>query len=154
MPSIEEIIAAEKAHLDQLLRAAFDAGRASMKADMLKALDADLPDKVDLDYRSASTHDRIRAPRGLARKMMQRVLNDNAIYGMTVAQIVDARATAYEKMLKASSIRSELRRGASEGLYIERNGKWFLHEVSSGTSSDKLDQQPTGGTSFVEFEQK
>lgn len=137
MPTIQEIIASEQRRLEQVLKAAYESGKADARSEMLKVLGAETQNVVSTsNSEEHSISERKRAPRGLALRMIRSLLEDNAIYGMTVAEIMDARTTSEEKMLAASSVRSVLRKGAEDGTFVERHGKWYL---ASSTMSDVED---------------
>lgn len=84
-------------------------------------VDADEPEDSD-----DTIHDRKRAPKGLVRKVIKRALAGRP--GLTPAEIETTAQGALEKMIRASSYRSELRKGREAGLYREDGGKWFLAE--------------------------
>lgn len=133
MVRIEDIITAEQKRLEGVLRAAYDAGKADAKTEMLAVLSGerqDMPASSSEDRSSESG--RKRAPRGLPKKLTKRVLKENAIYGSTPQDILDAATDEFEKMISISSIRSELRKGLKEGAYKEADGKWYLATQISG----------------------
>jgi hypothetical protein len=76
-----------------------------------------------------SVEERQRAPKGVARKLAMRVLY-STIGGMTPAEILKHASSDHEKMVKPASMRSELRNGKQETLYIDENGKWMLTETA------------------------
>lgn len=69
---------------------------------------------------------RQRAPRGLARKVCMRALLRKD--GMMPREIEATAEGDMERMISASSFRSELRNGREHGLYRDEGGKWFLTE--------------------------
>ena len=69
--------------------------------------------------------ERQRAPKGIVRKFIIRVLADND-NGMTPPAIVARAETEFEKMIKLASVRSELRAGRADGRYRDDNGHWYL----------------------------
>ena len=69
--------------------------------------------------------DRKRAPRGLPKKLIETALGNNND-GISVTSIMDSATTELEKMVAASTIRSELRKGQAAGRYKETNGLWYL----------------------------
>lgn len=81
----------------------------------------------DSDHDGAESYQRQRAPKGLPKKLIDRVLSGQT-GGVSPQDIVDAAATEYEKMIKLSSIRGELRNGQRERRYSERDGLWFKRE--------------------------
>lgn len=139
MPSIQEIIAAEQKRLEQVLRAAYESGKADAKSEMLKVLGGETPNGVSpASSEEQPVSARKRAPRGLALRMITARLKDNAIYGMTVREILDSRMTSDEKMLAPSSIRAVLRKGAEDGTFEERNGKWYLASPETSDAVEML----------------
>lgn len=127
MASITEIIHAEQKRIETVLRAAYEAGKADAKREMLLVLSGGDPKSAISDGFDDTDGDRKRAPRGLPRKLTTRVLYENYIFGgVTPQKICDAAVTDYEKMIAPSSIRSELRRGAEEGRYEESGDGWTL----------------------------
>lgn len=127
MAEIDDIIAAEQKRLEHVLRAAYDAGRKAAKQELLAVLSSDTPtpSHVSADDGGA-IKSRQRAPKGLPRKLVSRVLHENHFLGSTPQNIVDAAVTEDEKMIAVSTIRSELRKGKDEGRYVERDGLWSL----------------------------
>ena len=93
-----------------------------------------------LDYQhdepTESAGDRLRAPKGLPRELVKRALAANP-NGLIPADIEKYAETDYERMVKLTTIRSELRRGKEEGLYVERGGIWTLSD-SLNTEGDPL----------------
>jgi hypothetical protein len=81
----------------------------------------------------SATHDRKRAPRGLVRDVVKRALDKQP--GLTPAEIEATAQGDLEKMIRASSYRSELRKGLDSGLYREQGGKWFLVERTKAEDS-------------------
>lgn len=127
MAKIEDIIAAEQHRLENVLRAAYEAGKADAKAEMLMVLSGEGPTSSTVGDRGDETSERKRAPKGLPRKFTKRVLFENQIIGgITPQNIVDAAVTEHEKMIAVSTIRSELRKGREDGIYIENDGFWLL----------------------------
>lgn len=98
------------------------------------AVDADEPEDSDDTIR-----DRKRAPKGLVRKVVKRALAGRP--GRTPAEIEMTAQGDLEKMIRASSYRSELRKGREAGLYREDNGKWFL--VEQGKAEDSRSSMPS-----------
>lgn len=98
------------------------------------AVDADEPQDSD-----DTIHDRKRAPKGLVRKVVKRALAGRP--GLTAAEIEATAQGDLEKMIRASSYRSELRKGREAGLYREDDGKWFL--VEEGKAEDSRSSMPS-----------
>jgi hypothetical protein len=78
----------------------------------------------------SATSSRKRAPRGLPRKLVSRVLYDNDAFGSTPQDIVDSAVSEDEKMIAISTVRSELRKGEDEGIYQSSDGDWRLTPAS------------------------
>ena len=68
--------------------------------------------------------DRKRAPKGLVRMVIIRALSDRS--GLSVQEIQATAQGELEKMIQASSYRSELRKGRDSGRYREDSGRWYL----------------------------
>jgi len=83
-------------------------------------------DVEDAEDDATTIHERKRAPKGLVRKVIKRALA--AKPGLTPAEIETTAQDDLEKMIRASSYRSELRKGRAASLYHEDGGKWFLVE--------------------------
>jgi len=77
--------------------------------------------------------DRKRAPKGLVRKVITRALSSG---GMSVQEIQATAQGDLEKMIQASSYRSELRKGRDSGLYREDSGRWYL------VAKEKTEERP------------
>ena len=75
--------------------------------------------------------ERKRAPKGLPRQFVTRVLTDRPD-GASLVDILTMAQTDHERMIAPSTIRGELRKGREEGRYEERNNLWtlVLKEVS------------------------
>lgn len=89
--------------------------------------------------------ERKRAPKGLPRALATRVLKRNS-NGVTPQQIAEAASTDFERMIAVSSLRSELRRGAIEGRYVEIDSLWYLasfDEAESDPSQETLSASNT-----------
>lgn len=100
--------------------------------------------EADVEVDEAETSDNVvtdrkRAPKGLVRKVVKRALA--ARPGLTPAQIEATAQDDLEKMIRASSYRSELRKGRDAGLYREGDGKWFL--VEEEKAEDSLSSMPS-----------
>lgn len=126
MARIDDIIAAEQKRLEGVLRAAFEAGQEHARSNMLALLSGDTPKSASAVTSTDASQDRKRAPRGLPRKLVKRVLKDNAYLGTSPQDITDAAVDEFEKMIAVSTIRGELRKGEKDGLYIEKDGLWYL----------------------------
>ncbi|NIZ13011.1 hypothetical protein [Phaeobacter sp. HF9A] len=87
-----------------------------------------------------SSQERQRAPKGLARKVIQRALNENP--GLTPAEIEETAQDDLEKMIRASSYRNELRKGREAGLYEESDGKWFLVDKEKAEEAGQASPPP------------
>lgn len=125
MAGIDDIISAEKKRLETVLRAAYEAGREAARHEMLSVLSGEGTKQAKPEGPSSHAA-RKRAPRGLPRKLVSRVLFDNDAFGSTPQDIVDAAITDDEKMIAISTIRSELRNGESDGIYQSGDGYWRL----------------------------
>lgn len=131
---------------DAEIEAAYNRGKADAKAEILALLstgganaslrpqEVDSPalngDNNEVDDSGIEREDgnRKRAPRGLPRALAERVLGTYKGEGCTPADILEHAETDYEKMIKLTSIRSELRKGEQDGRYREHGGVWFLVE--------------------------
>ncbi|WP_019955578.1 hypothetical protein [Yoonia vestfoldensis] len=141
MSRIDDIIHAEQKRLETVLRAAFEAGEEHAKSHMLSLLSGGITKYTKTDTAQDENDNRKRAPRGLPRKLVQRVLAENAIFGSSPQDIESAAVTEFEKMIAISTIRGELRKGASDGLYVERDGLWYLgpNANDDGLDHDEVD---------------
>lgn len=124
MAKIDDIISAEQNRVESILRAAYEAGKEDAKIEMLRVLAGESTTSSGTDA-SQSKEVRRRAPKGLAKKLVTRVLMDNVVIGSTPQDIAAAAITDDEKMIAESSIRSELRQGKTDGRYKENGGRWF-----------------------------
>lgn len=97
-------------------------------------------DTVSAEVRPAS--ERKRAPKGLVPKFVKRVLAENP--GLTPKEILERASNEFERMIKAASVRSELRKDG----YHSRDGRWFL------VSSEAEDQSGQEQSSASEFNQE
>ena len=87
----------------------------------------------EAEHNTTTIHERKRAPKGLVRKVIKRALA--AKPGLTPAEIEVTAQEGLEKMIRASSYRSELRKGRQAGLYRVDDGKWFLVEEMKAEDS-------------------
>ena len=151
--NIDKIITDLRDALRAELNAAYERGKADEKAELLDFLassgdlresDAQYVDssvlRADNDEDGVSDVieadiDRKRAPRGLPRVLAERVMKEYEETGCTPAGILEQAQTDYEKMIKLTSIRSELRKGEKDGRYREHGGLWFLTEVDDVNES-------------------
>lgn len=85
------------------------------------------------DDEDTSVEGRKRAPKGLVRTVVKRAIAQTP--GLTASQIQETVQNELERMIQASSFRSELRKGREVGLYRENNGKWFLVETEKAEDS-------------------
>ncbi len=77
---------------------------------------------------------RKRAPRGLAPRFVEQGLRDHP--GSTVQEILGLVATDAERLIRLSSIRTELRNGRKQGRYELRDGRWSLAASASASADD------------------
>lgn len=126
MTKINDIIAAETKRLEMVLRSAFEAGREAARRDMLNLISGEVQHIDPLHSSQSADAERKRAPKGLVGKLVARVLFENHIIGSKPQDICDAAITEHEKMITASTVRGELRRGKEDGRYVEDNGSWRL----------------------------
>jgi len=127
MAKIEDIIAAERHRLENVLRAAYEAGKADAKNEILMVLSGGATTTSLIGGASEETDERKRAPKGLPRKLVRRVMFENHIIGgVTPQDIADAAVSEHEKMIRLSTIRGELRKGRDEGIYFDKDGHWSL----------------------------
>lgn len=90
----------------------------------------------------AGGQDRQRAPRGIVRKLVTRVMREHGNLGITPAQFIEHAATDGERMVRPASVRSELRTGKKFGRYRVDGGLWFLardDEENEETETPKKD---------------
>lgn len=146
---IEAALEALKTAMADDLKAAYEHGKRDAKAEILAILSTGGAVSVEVaqnagkhgevvlatiseapDFTPAN-HERKRAPRGLPRTLTERALREYLDVGRTPADILDYATTSYEKMIKLSSLRSELRKGEKEGRYREHSGVWFLTEINN-----------------------
>ena len=87
-----------------------------------------------------------RAPRGLAPRFVEQGLREHP--GSTVQEILGLAATDAERLIRLSSIRTELRNGRKQGRYELRDGRWSLAASASaaagedGSSGVPPDEEP------------
>lgn len=135
--------------LSEEIEAAYNRGKADAKAEILALLSSGGVGAVQRTQEVVQTppedengneddsdeahvdNSRKRAPRGLPRALAERVLAAYRSEGCTPADIIEHAETDYERMIKLTSIRSELRRGEEEGRYREHGGIWFLANASA-----------------------
>ena len=100
---------------------------------------------------------RQRAPRGLVREMNLRVLKQ--FPGISQSEILSHAQTEDEKMIKPSSIGTDLRRGKDE-VYFTIDGRWYIadqgtkfpetpNNVPTGSGVSGLQQPPAQGRQAV-----
>ncbi len=77
---------------------------------------------------------RKRAPRGLAPRFVEQGLRDHP--GSTVQEILGLAATDAERLIRLSSIRTELRNGRKQGRYELRDGRWSLAASASAATNE------------------
>lgn len=151
MSAITDLIAEANDANARIISKAYELGRAAAKAEILALLSSEsgahhstAQDVVDADTtvelssstssdvevidQPTDTETRKRAPRGLPRVLAERVLRDQAGLGTTPAEIIEAAQTDHERMIKLTSIRSELKKGKDEGRYTENGGLWYIIE--------------------------
>ena len=135
---------------------AYERGKADAKRELLEFLrqkDAQIASPPE-PHKQPSTEEvtqqrpvdeRQRAPKGVARKLAMRTLY-SAQKPMTAAAILERAATDFEKMVKPASMRSELRNGKREMLYVDNSGAWSLTQMGRETIEAEgvnLDIQPS-----------
>ena len=74
------------------------------------------------------------APRGLAPRFVEQALRDHP--GSTVQEILALAATDAERLIRLSSIRTELRNGRKQGTYELRDGRWSLAAPASAAAGE------------------
>ena len=94
------------------------------------------PGRMPLPARAS---DRLRAPKGLPKALVDRVLYDLDVLGVRLQDIMNEAKTEHEKMIAASTIRGVLRKGAKDGHYEEKNGYWGLTEAYKEEIKDRYD---------------
>lgn len=141
MARIDDIIQAEQKRIESVLRAAFAAGEESARANILAILSGPHTTPIGPASETHDTEGRKRAPKGLPRKLVKRVLRENANFGSTPQDIVDAAITEDERMIAVSTIRGELRKGLESGLYIDRDGRWYLDKDAVGEADQDEDNE-------------
>ena len=75
-----------------------------------------------------------RAPRGLAPRFVEQALRDHP--GSAVQEILALAATDAERLIRLSSIRTELRNGRKQGTYELRDGRWSLAAPASAAAGE------------------
>ena len=75
-----------------------------------------------------------RAPRGSVPRFVEQALRDHP--GLTVQEILGLASTDAERLIRLSSIRTELRNGRKQGSYELRDGRWSL-AASASASADE-----------------
>ena len=75
---------------------------------------------------------RKRAPKGSVLRFVEQALR--ARPGLTPPEIMASAATDMERLIKLSSVRTELRNGGQQGKYEVSAGRWSLSESASGVS--------------------
>lgn len=139
MTRFEDIIEAEQKRLASVLRAAFEAGEQSARHKILSMLSEDATIDSSASTASDEISERKRAPRGLPRKLVKRVLAEREYLGSGPQDIADAAVTEHEKMIALSTIRGELRKGTEAGLYLERDGLFYLDPDAADSVDDQED---------------
>ncbi|MBF9052042.1 hypothetical protein GTA62_18830 [Roseobacter sp. HKCCD9010] len=154
-------------HLDEIAAvlkraeaAAYERGKADAKRELLEFLgqkDAQIGaapkpqqhDTTRVPPQQQPAEGRQRAPKGIARQLAMRAMYC-AKAGMTAADILSHADSDHEKMVKPASMRSELRNGKKDGLYIDNNGEWFLTDTAKiriEAESQALEGQPSASES-------
>ena len=126
MPTIDAIIAAETKRFETALREAFKAGEAHAKQSILAILGSETGMARPAPSDDGANPERKRAPRGLPRAFVTRVIKDNDIYGSSLQDIAEAAVSDDERMIALSTIRGELRKGKDKGRFLEKDGLWHL----------------------------
>ncbi len=86
--------------------------------------------------------DRKRAPRGIVRRLIRRVLSSRP--GLGPAEILAQAETKYERMIQLPSVRNELRRGRAAGRYRRARGRWYLADAGKDEAEGNPSQdQPS-----------
>ena len=75
-----------------------------------------------------------RAPRGLTPRFVEQALRDHP--GLTVQEILGLASTDAERLIRLSSIRTELRNGRKQGSYELRDGRWSLAASASAAAGE------------------
>ena len=75
-----------------------------------------------------------RAPRGLTPRFVEQALRDHP--GSTVQEILGLASTDAERLIRLSSIRTELRNGRKQGSYELRDGRWSLAASASAAARE------------------
>ena len=75
-----------------------------------------------------------RAPRGSVPRFVEQALRDHP--GSTVQEILGLAATDAERLIRLSSIRTELRNGRKQGRYELRDGRWSLAASASTAAGE------------------
>ena len=76
---------------------------------------------------------RKRAPRGSVPRFVEQALRDRP--GLTPAEILERAATDMERLIKLSSILTELRNGRRQGKYELSGGRWSLAAPDPGATA-------------------
>lgn len=75
---------------------------------------------------------RKRAPKGSVPRFVEQALRDNP--GQTPPEILARTADDMERLIKLTSIRTELRNGGKQGKYEQKDGRWFLAGPDAGAA--------------------
>ena len=145
--------------------AAYERGKADAKRELLAYLRGPLmaskPKSSLISMGSATSEDtsgktgrqdRQRAPRGIVRKLVTRVMRERGNLGMTPAQFIGHAATDGERMVKPASVRSELRAGRKRGRYRHDGDLWFLASDGGEMEEAETPDKETSAPLFTQAE--
>jgi hypothetical protein len=119
----------------EMLAAEYRRGEQDAIARIVSAAQGDIPNngsghRLDARERDDGEGDdddddaKERAPKGTARKLIDRVLNDRGPLGASPKEILDA-AVGFERLASFSGIRFALDKGREDHRYKNKDGKWF-----------------------------
>ena len=87
---------------------------------------------------------RKRAPKGTVRSLINHVLSSRP--GLRPIEILAHAATDHEKMVKAPSLRNQLRRGLEERQYRRTRGRWYLADPRKKEAEDTSNQDASSAS--------
>ena len=146
---------------DESYRDGYERGKSDAKRELLAFLGARDGEVADLPAANADANnitqvcnpqrrdanERQRAPKGIVRKFVTRVLNESP--GLTPQEMPDRATSDFERMIKVTSIRSELRNGRLQGRYQDDHGHWYLASDGEEVEAEgkSLQGQPSASDS-------
>jgi hypothetical protein len=114
------------ATLAEMLAAEYKRGCEDTVARLMKAAGGPLPTREAALPLTAPPGNLQRAPRGSARILIERALEEAGTTGATTYGIASKATTDFEKMVSISAIRNELKNGERERRYRQVGGVWYF----------------------------